>query len=131
MADGGRSPERRGSSAVTGSARAWDDPLHFESPADFRAWLEAHHDDTGALHRTVVRSGGAELSAALRDEGFGVTEMIGRGREGNVEVLYSVIPRRNVPRCLSLIDRGAPESFVVVDEPRLVRRGWPFPRRKK
>jgi uncharacterized protein YebE (UPF0316 family) len=84
-----------------------------------------------ATIRTVVRSGGAELATTLRDEGFGVTEMIGRGREGSVEVLYSVIPRRSVDRCITLIDQGAPDSFVVVDEPRRVRRGWQFPRKKK
>lgn len=84
-----------------------------------------------ATIRTVVRTGGAELAATLRAEGFAVTEMPGTGRDGAVEVLYSVIPRRTVDRCLALIDRGAPESFVVVDEPRLVRRGWQFPRRKK
>ncbi|MDA0329406.1 MAG: DUF2179 domain-containing protein [Gemmatimonadetes bacterium] len=84
-----------------------------------------------ATIRTVVRSGGPELAAELRDGGFGVTEMAGQGREGTVEVLYSVIPRRNVDRCLAIIDRGAPDSFVVVDEPRLIRRGWLYQKRKK
>ncbi len=94
-------------------------------------WLEERIAIGLATIRTVVRSGGAELATALRDEGFGVTEMIGRGREGNVEVLYSVIPRRSVSRCIEMIDLGAPSSFVVVDEPRVVRRGWQFPQRKK
>lgn len=84
-----------------------------------------------ATVRTVVRDGGPELAAALRDEGFGVTEMLGRGREGPVEVLYSVIPRRGVERALGIIDRGAPDSFVVVDEPRTVHRGWLFSKRRK
>lgn len=84
-----------------------------------------------ATVRTVVRSGGAELAAELRDAGFGVTEMIGRGREGEVDVLYSVLRRRQVPRALAMIDAGAPNSFVVVDEPREVRRGWQYPRKKK
>ena len=84
-----------------------------------------------ATVRTVVRSGGVELASDLRDAGFGVTEMLGRGREGTVDVLYSVLPRRQVARCLTLIDRGAPDSFVVVDEPRRVRRGWQFPSKKK
>jgi uncharacterized protein YebE (UPF0316 family) len=84
-----------------------------------------------ATIRTVVRTGGAELATELRDTGFGVTEMIGRGREGSVEVLYSVLPRRQVGRYLELVDRGAPDSFVVVDEPRRVKRGWQFPARKK
>lgn len=84
-----------------------------------------------ATVRTVVRSGGAELASVLRDSGYGVTEMVGRGRDGSVEVLYSVLPRRQVARCLSMIDQGAPDSFVVVDEPRRVRRGWQFPAKKK
>lgn len=84
-----------------------------------------------ATIRTVVRTGGAELADALREAGFGVTEMIGRGREGAVEVLYSVLPRRQVGRYLEIVDRGAPDSFVVVDEPRRVQRGWQFPARKK
>jgi uncharacterized protein YebE (UPF0316 family) len=84
-----------------------------------------------ATIQTVVRSGGPELSATLRSAGFGVTEMIGRGRDGTVEILYSVLPRRQVSRFLTLVDDGAPDSFVVVDEPRRVRRGWQFPSKKK
>jgi uncharacterized protein YebE (UPF0316 family) len=81
--------------------------------------------------RTVVRSGGAALATELRDAGFGVTELIGRGRDGEVDVLLSVLPRRQVRRALGLIEAGAPDSFVVVDEPRRVRRGWQFPSKKK
>jgi uncharacterized protein YebE (UPF0316 family) len=84
-----------------------------------------------ATVRTVVRHGGAKLAVELREAGFGVTETLGRGRDGTVEVLYSVLPRRRVERCLAVIDERAPESFVVVDEPRTVRRGWLFPARKK
>jgi uncharacterized protein YebE (UPF0316 family) len=84
-----------------------------------------------ATIRTVVRQGGARLAEELREAGFGVTETLGRGRDGTVEVLYSVLPRRRVDRCLAVIDERAPESFVVVDEPRTVRRGWLFPARKK
>lgn len=84
-----------------------------------------------ATIRTVVRTGGPALAASLRDEGFGVTEMVGKGRQGPVEVLYSVIPRRGVDRCLEIIDEGAPDSFVVVDEPRSVQRGWLLSRRRK
>lgn len=84
-----------------------------------------------ATVRTMVKSGGAELAADLREEGFGVTEMVGQGREGTVEVLYSVLPRKFVSRCVALIDAAAPESFVVVDEPRSVYRGWQFPQKKR
>ena len=48
-----------------------------------------------------------------------------------MEVLYSVLPRKRIERCLSVIEELAPDSFVVVDEPRRVRRGWLFPSKKK
>jgi len=82
-----------------------------------------------ATVRTMVKSGGAELAGTLRELGFAVTEMAGRGRDGEVEVLYSVIPRRQVAKYVHTVDHDAPTSFVVVDEPRAVRRGFMFPRR--
>ena len=84
-----------------------------------------------ATIRTVVKEGGGELAGSLRLAGFGVTETLGQGRDGTVEVLYSVLPRKRVQQCLAMIEKGAPESFVVVDEPRSVRRGWLFPSKKK
>lgn len=82
-----------------------------------------------ATVRTMVKVGGAELAQGLRDLGYGVTQMAGRGRDGEVEVLFSVIPRRQIAKYVQTVDHEAPESFVVVDEPRAVRRGFMFPRR--
>lgn len=84
-----------------------------------------------ATVRTMVADGGAELAATLRVSGYAVTEMAGRGRDGAVEVLYSVMHRRRVAPYVRMVNEGAPDSFVVVDEPRAVHRGWLFPLRKK
>lgn len=82
-----------------------------------------------ATMRTMVKQGGAELAAALRETGFAVTEQEGRGRDGPVEVLYSVIARRKVAPYIRVVEHVAPASFLVVDEPRAVRGGFMFPRR--
>jgi len=82
-----------------------------------------------AMVWTMVRGGGPALAGTLREKGFGVTELDGRGRDGAVEVLCSVIPRRLVAPYVKTVDREAPTSFVIVDEPRAVRRGWKHPRR--
>jgi uncharacterized protein YebE (UPF0316 family) len=84
-----------------------------------------------ATVRTMVKEGGATLAASLRESGFAVTEMAGKGRDGNVEVLYSVIRRRRVTPYVRMVNTSAPDSFVVVEEPRGVHRGWLFPLRKK
>ncbi len=84
-----------------------------------------------ATVQTIVQAGGDELASGLRDLGFAVTEMDARGRHGNVFHLYSAIPRRRVAAYLGAVDEQAPEAFVIVEEPRAVRRGWMFPTRKK
>lgn len=82
-----------------------------------------------ATMRTMVKQGGAELATALRETGFAVTEQEGRGRDGPVEVLYSVIARRKIGPYISVVEHVAPGSFLVVDEPRAIRGGFMFPRR--
>jgi uncharacterized protein YebE (UPF0316 family) len=80
---------------------------------------------------TMVRTGGAALAASLRDLGFAVTEMDGRGKDGPVEVLYSVIPRRRIGAYMAEVERGAPNAFSVVEDPKAIRQGWMFPLRRK
>jgi uncharacterized protein YebE (UPF0316 family) len=84
-----------------------------------------------ATVQTIVRNGGDALAAVLRNAGFAVTEMDARGREGPVSHLYSAIPRKRVPAYLDTLDAEAPDAFVIVEEPRTVRRGWMFPARRK
>ena len=83
-----------------------------------------------ATVRTMVKHGGAELATTLREGNFAVTEMDGRGRDGPVEVLYSVITRRRVAPYIETVRRVAPDSFLVVEEPRLIRGGFLFPLRR-
>lgn len=84
-----------------------------------------------ATVQTTVKSGAAELADALRQRGFAVTEMDGRGREGPVTLLYSAIPRRRISAYVAEVERDNPDAFLVVDAPRSVTRGWMFPMRKK
>jgi len=84
-----------------------------------------------ATVQTIVRDGGGALAGLLRGAGFAVTEMDARGREGPVSHLYSAIPRRRVGPYLDTLDAAAPDAFVIVEEPRAVRRGWMFPMRRK
>jgi uncharacterized protein YebE (UPF0316 family) len=84
-----------------------------------------------ATVQTIVQNGGRALATVLRGAGFAVTEMDARGREGPVLHLYSAIPRRQMPAYLDTVDAAAPDAFVIVEEPRAVRRGWMFPARRK
>lgn len=74
---------------------------------------------------------GVELAAELREHGFGVTEFLGQGREGRVELISTVARRSEVPKILKVVDRWDPDAFVTVDEPRAVHRGWLLQKRRK
>lgn len=81
--------------------------------------------------RVVSREAGVEIADALREIGFGATEILGRGREGRVEIVDTVVRRRDVKNVLREIDRWDPDAFVSVDEPRSIQRGWLLSRRRK
>lgn len=84
-----------------------------------------------ATVRAVVGQGAPALIADLRGRGFPFTEFEGRGRSGAVSLIYSVVPRKSVNSLVRSIERLEPGAMVVVDEPRKVRRGVMFDKRRK
>lgn len=87
-------------------------------------WIEGKLAFGLAIIRVISKHGGVEVAEALRDEGFGVTEFTGQGRDGNVEILDTVVRRRHIPAVLKVVDLWDPRAFVMVEEPRLIRQGW-------
>jgi uncharacterized protein YebE (UPF0316 family) len=87
-------------------------------------WVEEKLAFGLAVVRIMSRHGGVELADALRERGFGVTEYAGHGRDGRVEVVDTVVKRRRIKEVLREVDRWDPDAFVMVDEPRAIRRGW-------
>lgn len=87
-------------------------------------WIEGKLAFGLAIVRAISKYGGVEMAEALRDEGFGVTEFAGHGRDGMVEIVDTVVKRRRIPEVLKIIDFWDPRAFVMVEEPRLIRHGW-------
>jgi uncharacterized protein YebE (UPF0316 family) len=76
-----------------------------------------------ATIRVVSRDGGAEIAEALRERGYGVTEIGGQGRDGQVAILNSVVQRQDLEEVMRIVDRWDPSAFVTVEEPKLLRGG--------
>lgn len=77
--------------------------------------------------RFISTEHGHELACALRDAGFGVTELQGHGREKTVEVVSVLIPRKEVGRILA-IGRGVDDDAIVtVTESRSIQRAYWHP----
>ncbi|NPV76402.1 MAG: DUF2179 domain-containing protein [Anaerolineae bacterium] len=79
----------------------------------------------GHIHLTVISSSrGAAISDKLRADGFAVTEIPARGKNGMVSVLHCDVFRKDVDRVEMLILETDPEAFVTAEDVRPVRRGF-------
>lgn len=94
-------------------------------------WLEEKLAFGLASVRIISQHGGVELAEALRDMGFGVTEFAGQGRMGRVEVVYTVVRRKQVPLVMREVDRWDPEAFITLESPQQIHRGMMFQKRRK
>ncbi len=74
--------------------------------------------------QVITQSAGNELANALRDAGYGVTEVVGQGLRGQVRVLTVVANRRDVPAITELASRIDEKAFVTVDSASRVHRGY-------
>jgi uncharacterized protein YebE (UPF0316 family) len=74
---------------------------------------------------------GKELADAMRVFGLGVTQLSGHGKDGPVEMVYSVVKRKDMPTVMGLVEDLAPNSFVSVEAPTAIQHGWLFPKRRK
>jgi uncharacterized protein YebE (UPF0316 family) len=72
----------------------------------------------------IARDEGHALAALLRENGYGVTETSGEGRDGTVTMLRSVVGNRDVHHLLNLIHQLNEGAFVSVEPAITVQRGW-------
>jgi len=79
--------------------------------------------------RFISTDDGHGLANALREAGFGVTELQGHGRESTVEVIAVLCPRKEMKRVLEIGRRVDEDAIVTVTEPRSVERGYWHPER--
>jgi uncharacterized protein YebE (UPF0316 family) len=96
-------------------------------------WIEGKLAMGLATVRIICRDPGVgeDVADALREKGFGVTEFHGQGRQGRVDFLYTLVKRRHIPAVIAEVERWDDDAFITVEEPRTIRRGWMFTRRRK
>jgi uncharacterized protein YebE (UPF0316 family) len=58
------------------------------------------------------------VAPALRRAGFYVTVLNAEGRDGDVQVALSVIPRRRMNEALGIVGKANPKAFVTFEEVR-------------
>ena len=66
--------------------------------------------------RVITSKDGDLLATRLHEAGFGVTLLDGQGSTGPVKLVFTLVPRRQLPLVLALIKEMDPRVFYSVDE---------------
>lgn len=124
--------------AAGNAIRYLDSPFHVVGYAGGFAmgtvvglWVEEKLAFGLATVRVFSRQPAGPLAHRLRDRGYGATEFAAVGRDGPVQVVYTVVKRSEVKGLLRTVHEWDAGAFVTVDEPRAVHRGWLLDKRRK
>jgi uncharacterized protein YebE (UPF0316 family) len=81
------------------------------------------------LIRVVSKKDALPLVECLKAENYGVTSVDGHGTSGQVQVVFTIVPRREVPSVVDLIRKFNPQAFYSIEDVGFVEKGI-FPSRK-
>lgn len=81
------------------------------------------------LIRVITKKDAGPLVECLRSENYGVTSIDGHGASGEVRVVFTIVPHRDVQSVVDLIKKFNPQAFYSIEEVRHVEKGV-FPARK-
>lgn len=79
----------------------------------------------GHINLSIVSPNlGSAIANRLRDEGFAITEIPARGRDGAVTLLNSSVLRKNVNNVRKIVNDIDPAAFITAEDVHPVRRGF-------
>ena len=74
--------------------------------------------------RVVTRIPATDIIDVLRGKGFGVTTFAGQGLDGDVSLLYTVVPRKKIKEVMGIIETYHPRAFITVEDVRSYKSGY-------
>jgi uncharacterized protein YebE (UPF0316 family) len=81
------------------------------------------------LIRVITSKGASELLEYLKSAEYGVTSVDAQGSAGKVQVVFTIVRRREVASVVNLIKQFNPKAFYTIEEVGFVEEGI-FPERK-
>lgn len=64
------------------------------------------------------------LPLVLREEGFGITTVSGRGMKDNVMIIYTTLPRGRIKQLLQIVEALEPNAFITIEDVRSYKSGF-------
>ena len=73
--------------------------------------------------RVITVKGASELVRQLTSANYGVTSVDGHGSEGDVNIVFTIVPRSEVKSVVGLIKAFNPKAFYTVEEVGYAEKG--------
>jgi len=86
-------------------------------------WIEEKLAVGTLIVRIVTAAPADKLIAMLKDAGFGVTNIPAQGALGKVNLIFTIINRRDLPDVISYIKQCNPNAFYSIEDVRFVSHG--------
>jgi uncharacterized protein YebE (UPF0316 family) len=79
----------------------------------------------GHVQLSIVSSRrGAQITERLRSEGYAITEIPARGKDGVVSLLSCSVLRKNIDSVQKIVNEEDESAFITVEDVRPLRRGF-------
>jgi uncharacterized protein YebE (UPF0316 family) len=76
------------------------------------------------LVNIISPSRGSAIVSHLRQNGYAVTELSGRGKDGMVSMINCSVLRKQVDTVHALVNEIDPEAFITAEDVRPIRHGY-------
>jgi uncharacterized protein YebE (UPF0316 family) len=96
----------------------------FSSGTFLGLWLEGKFAMGYTQLRVISRGQGESIIQALWHENVGATLVEGNGRRGPVDMVFSIVPRKDIKRLVSLATQIDDDCFISLSDSRYMFRGY-------
>lgn len=74
--------------------------------------------------RVIPKKDTKALINHLRENGFGVTSVKAEGAKGEVDIVFTIIKRKNIRNAIEIINQYNPNAFFTIEEVKAVKDGY-------
>ncbi|MBN2588539.1 MAG: DUF2179 domain-containing protein [Sedimentisphaerales bacterium] len=75
------------------------------------------------LLRVITQKDASELVKSLGSQKYGVTCVDGYGTQGKVNVMFTVVPKKEIPKVIKLVMEFNPKAFYTIEDVDFVEKG--------
>lgn len=73
--------------------------------------------------RIIPTKDTSDLIKFLRESNYGVTSVQAEGSRGGVDIIFTIIKRKNIEHVVSIINRFNPNAFYTIEEIKAINEG--------